>query len=174
MTYKDLFRIAIRLFALASILYSLFTAIPQLFYYVISDAGFLILGFAVTLLAISIIFYFLILKSDSIIEMLRLTKGLDDDKVSLTAISTKNLLEIGIIIVGCTAFIGAFPDFLIECFTWFSQRIRDDNSGLFSFLEPRRDTYIAENFLEVLIGYLLITNFDKVAKFIAPKSDNAS
>ena len=170
MTYKDIFRIAIRLFALASILFSLFTLIPQIFYQVQSESSILlIVGLIATLAFISILYYFLIIKSDTIIDVFRLSKGFDKVEVSLNSLTSKNLLEIGIIVIGCSTSVSAFPSLLVECFTWFSIRAKAENNGFLEIFESKTETYVAERFLEVLLGYLIVTNFDKVSAFITPK-----
>lgn len=172
MSYRDVFRVAIRLFGLASILYSLFTFIPQLYYYIKTEDGLITAGFALASIALFIFYYFLILKSDSIIDALRLDKGYEKEELPLSSFSNKGLLALGIILIGCYTCIRALPDLLIESFVWFSQRVREDGSGILSFLEAKRETYVAENFVQVLIGYLLMTNFDRVANWLSPKKES--
>jgi hypothetical protein len=173
MTYRDLFRVVIRMFALMALVYNLFTAFPQFYSYMnLEPNALMFLGLFVSIALLFGIFFLLIVKADLIIDVLRLDKGFDRNEISLQNITTKSLLQLGVILVGGSTLIDAFPELIVSAFGWFSDKVRDEG-GIYSILNPKTDASIGYVFIRVLIGYLLISNFDRVASFLTPKKENA-
>jgi hypothetical protein len=172
MTYKDFFRLAIKLFALMAIVSSLFSTLPQLVGYFSADVTYYMIVFlVVTVLLLIGMFYYLIIKVDFIVDLFRLDKGFDKQEIPIQHLNSKNILEFGVVIIGLYMLINAIPDFISDAFYWVSTRAKGYNAGFPFISETESRTQIGYHFLQILIGYLLVSNFDRVVRFLTPKEN---
>ena len=84
MTKRDFFRIIIKLFALYSIILTVFSWIPSNFIYTVYDFELvpILASIGFTILAV-LIYYFLINKTDAIIDFIKIDKGFDDKTIEI-------------------------------------------------------------------------------------------
>ena len=102
MTYRDLFRLLIKLFGFFSLLIIGFYILPILilalkYYNFNEDMSFLPLS---VFLVVCFIFYFLIVKTNKIIDLFSLDKGFDNEKIELTYLNVKNTIRISLLLFG--------------------------------------------------------------------------
>jgi hypothetical protein len=167
MTKRDFFRILIKLFGLYSLVISLFTFVPQnisnLYIYK-EELSFLFVIIGSFLLLIAL-FLFLLFQTDWIIDKLNLTANFDDDQIILGNLNTNSIYTFSIILIGGFMMIDNVPILLMDLINEFKLRISN-------YSIPNHDTnyfWFAVNFLNVIIGYLLVTNCKLIAKFLDKK-----
>ncbi|WP_445716711.1 hypothetical protein [Flavobacterium sp.] len=167
MTKRDFFRIIIKLFGLYSLVISLFTFVPQnisnLYIYK-EELSFLFVIIGSFLLLIAL-FLFLLFQTDWIINKLNLTSNFDDDQIILGNLNTNSIYTFSIILIGGFMIIDNFPILLMDLINEFKLRISN-------YSITNHDTnyfWFAVNFLNVLFGYLLVTNCKSITKFLDKK-----
>lgn len=171
MTKRDFFRIIIRLFALYLILLVIFNFIPSNVSYLTYELALwpilIICGSAVFMIAL---FVFLIQKSDVIIDVLKLDKGFDDERIEFGNLSTLEIIKISLIFISGFLILDHLPEFLHYCYLGFKKEI--SATGLSPFEAPG----LAEFWdyfrwfisgVNLLIGYLILSNLGKVARFLS-------
>lgn len=105
MLNRDFFRILIKIIGLYFFIQIIFSVIPSQISFLGFDSEFsgkigtLIYIFITVLLSVAIL-YFLIRFPDKIINLFRLDKGFDNDKIALHNFNAKNILTIGLFIIG--------------------------------------------------------------------------
>lgn len=175
MTKRDFFRIIIKLFALYSLILTVFSWIPSNLVYTVYDLELLpilgVLGF--TLLAI-LIYYFMIKKTDQIIDFIKIDKGFDNPNIELGNLATDKILMLGIILIGGLLLISNLADFIQYSFNAFKNNVQKD--GLNIFLNDAGTDYFNWTFsgINIVIGYLLLTNYERVTKWLNRKEKNVA
>lgn len=164
MTKKDFFRILIKVFGLYSLILSLFSFFPQNItnvYFSKDDFWMLFIIFTSFLLLITL-FISLLFKTDFIIDKLKLTNSFDDDQIIIGNLDTLSIFKFAIILIGGLMIIDTFPKFLMDIINEFKLNvsnfpIKNYESNYFWF---------GVRFINLLFGYLLLTNCKSVAKFL--------
>lgn len=175
MTKRDFFRIIIKLFALYSLILTVFSWIPSNLVYTVYDLELLpilgVLGF--TLLAI-LIYYFMIKKTDQIIDFIKIDKGFDNPNIELGNLATDKILMLGIILIGGLLLISNLANFIQYSFNAFKNNVQKD--GLNIFLNDAGTDYFNWTFsgINIVIGYLLLTNYERVTKWLNRKEKNVA
>lgn len=161
MTKKDFFILLIKLFGLYSLIINVFTYLPNSIHILIpspSAEGYFVFLFG--LLLTVVLWVFLIFKSDKIVSLLKLDKGFDDDKIVIGETWAKDIVKIGCFIVGGFLIIDNIPIFLSH--TLFALKV--DVSG---YAIPNDDYFgWFKTGLNLVIGILLVTNFNSIAKLL--------
>lgn len=164
MTKKDFFRILIKVFGLYSLVLSLFSFIPQNFsnfYFMKDDFWYFFIIISSILLLIAL-FVILLYKTDFIIDKLKLTKSFDDDHIIIGNLNTESLYKFSIILIGGFMITSSFPNLLMDLINEFKLRISNHQIS-----NHKSDNFwIGVKFLNLLIGYVLITNCKSIAKFL--------
>ncbi len=173
MTKKDLFRLIIKIFGLYYVITILFSVFPSNVGLVISQMDFIgIVWLIVSLIAIILLFMFLIYKPDKIISWLKLDKGFDDDKIEFQNFNNSNILKLAIIVIGGIMLIQNIPAFLSNSLFAFKSSVGNGlNDNLFKF--GLRD-YIrwAISFLNIILGYWMLANYNYISKMFKDKDNN--
>lgn len=102
-------------------------------------------------------------KTDWILRILKLDKGFSEDRID-TNIKSTTILKIGVIVIGSLLIIEAIPEFCASLFQFFQQ------SALFHKY-PGSD-YLILNFVKLILGYFLLTNFKTLVELIEKKSND--
>ena len=172
MTKKDLFRIIIKIFGLYLAIATLFSTIPNNISWAIQ--GFDVNGIIYTLLATGItlfLFITLVFNPDKIINWLKLDKGFDHDEIIIKQFSTDNILQLAIILIGGSLMIEYIPIFLSH--SYFAFKTSAQNSFLsdyaYQYGEGRDYMKWGISFINLLIGYLLITKYKTISNRLTPK-----
>jgi hypothetical protein len=165
MTKKDFFRILIKVFGLYSLITALFV-LPSQLSFVLYELEFIGILYILGILAfIALIFLFLIKNPDTIIKWLKLDHGFDDERIFFEKLDSRNIFKIGVIIIGGLLLIENIPSFL--SFTFFAFKSDINRQGL----EVGQQINWASSFLQIIIGYLLVTQFDKISSWIKAKEE---
>lgn len=175
MTKKDLFRLIIKIFGLYFVISSMFSILPFIIESVLTQSdlnvqfdysGFFWLIF--NIVWIIFLFVFLIYKPDLIVKWLKLDKGFDDDRIDFQNFNTSNILKLAVIVIGGLLLIHNIPIFLST--SWFAfkssvgSNINNDNAFHFGSLRDYLNWGIS--FINIVIGYFLVTNYNFVSKIL--------
>jgi len=161
MTKRDFFRILIKVFGLYSLITVLFTTLPSNLSIIIYDleiAG--IIYMLIILALIALIFLFLIRKPDAIIHLLKLDKGFDEERIYFEKLNAENIVKLAAIIIGGLLLIRNIPFFISH--SYFAFKFDISRQGL----NQAQMVNWAANFLNIIIGYLLVAKFEKIGSWI--------
>jgi hypothetical protein len=173
MTKKDLFRLIIKIFGLYSVISIIFSVFPSNVGLVLSQIDFIgIVWLIFSLIAIILLFTLLIYKPDKIISWLKLDKGFDEDKIEFQNFNNSNILRLAIIVIGGTILIQNIPAFLSHTlFAFKSSAGNGLNDNMFKF-GLRDYIHWATSFLNIILGYLMLTNYNYISKMFKDKDKN--
>ncbi|MGN6645753.1 MAG: hypothetical protein ACTHJT_04405 [Cytophaga sp.] len=165
MTKRDLFILIIKLFALYALITSLFGVLPMLtstmrFEWTAFDVLYLLAYIAF----FCFLFYLLTIKSDKIVDLLKLDKGFDSDFIQFGSIEKIQIIQLGLIITGGLIFISDLPELIVGIFNLFKANVQKDIEDTLGFMTPQNNTYLVIDFIRILMGYLILTNHEYIAK----------
>ncbi len=175
MTKRDFFRIVIKLFGLYSSTLAIFSLLPTHIGYAINqfDLTSVILAIA-SLFFIVLLLVALIFGADKIIDILKLDKGFDEEQINLGNLKEISILKLAIIVISGLLIIDNFPLFLNHCYLAFKDQVSNEGlTGMLdSFIYEKVDYFqFAVSAISILIGYLMITNYTNVAKWLSKTDD---
>jgi len=173
MTKKDFFRILIKLFGLYSVVITLFKLIPTYFSYALYnfDIPTILLALGASLISVAF-FIALLFFSDKIIYILKLDKGFDDNYIKIGNITDVHIVKSAILILGGLLIIDNFPTFINYCFIYFKNHISLKGSSDISLFQPIKYFDFLISALSLLIGYLMLSNYSRISKWLIGGSKN--
>ena len=178
MTKKDLFRLIIKIFGLYFVISTMLSTLP--FYIETLTSLFdlndhtdysIYIWMIFNMLFLVFLFVFLIYKTDLIIKWLKLNKGFDEDRIDFQNFNIANILKLAVIVIGGLLLIHNIPIFLSN--SWFAfkasvgSNINNDTTLQFGSLRDYINLGIA--FINIVIGYFLVTNYNFVSKILKEK-----
>ncbi|WP_378181155.1 hypothetical protein [Aquimarina sp. SS2-1] len=171
MTIKDFFKIIIKLFALYSATIAIFSLLPTYIGYAInsSEFGSIILALGVVVITVALLIV-LIFGAEKIVNILKLDKGFDENRIDFGNIKEITILKTAIIVIAGLLIIDNFPLFLNHCFFLFKNLIskKEVGAGIETFVYGKADYFqFFTAILSILIGYLMITNYTGVANWLS-------
>lgn len=175
MTKRDFFRIIIKLFGLYSLILSVFNYIPSSFSSLIAtnfELSFLLLFLGAISLTI-LIYTFLILKTDTIIRWLKIDSGFDDDNIMLGNFNEAAIIKLALILFGGLLIVNYSPDFLYYCYLALKKEAAPN--GLSGVIDSFYNQQIVDYFkwvisgVNIIVGYLLLTNYSRVTNWLSQK-----
>ena len=160
MTKKDFFRLILKLFGLYIAISLIISVFPGnvsllLYHYDLIE----IIWFIVSIVFIYFIFRFLFFKTDKIIQRLKLDKGFDEDKFEFQNFNSESILKLATIVTGGLLLINNIPVFLGNVLYFIKYTVFISQWVSFG-----------ESFFKVVIGYLILTNYNKVSKLLKTKN----
>ncbi|MBG7611582.1 hypothetical protein IU405_04890 [Polaribacter sp. BAL334] len=176
MTKKDLFILLIKIFGLYSLITTIFSVLPNNIAFVIQNIDSTGIIWLICTVFITVgLFYLLITKSEKISNTLKLEKGFDDDKIEFGNLKNIDIIKFVILIIGGFLFIENLPIFLSNTLFAFKSSIPkgfDDaygNPGLLKYNQIEDYVYWITSGSNLLIGYLLISNYKNISDFLNKK-----
>ena len=161
MTKSDFFILIIKVFGLFSVVTSLFSVLPSNISFAMMDIDALsILWIVVAIVVLVGLFVVLIFKADKVVRLLKLDKGFDDEKIEIGNLKQTEIIKIGTFIIGGLLFLDNIPAFLSHSLFAF----KTDIIGLEYNSQDKFNWAISG--LNLIIGFLLLTNYDFVAKML--------
>ena len=171
-TKKDLFRILIKLFGVYLIIETLFSALPSNLFYFTREFDLRTLITILAIIALTIyIFSALTFNPDKIIKWLKLDQGFDTDDIHINQITTDHIFKLAIILIGGHLIIQEIPIFLSHVYFVFKSSAQPDFMSDFGNDYTNKASYFdwVVSGINLLIGYLLVTNFKKLSDFFNKK-----
>jgi hypothetical protein len=167
MTKRDFFVLIVKLFGLYSVVTTIFSTLPNniMFSFEYFDIG-IAIWIAVVFIVTVGIFWILTFKADKLVDFLKLDKGFSDNRVELGSIKSEDIIETGAILIGGLVFVRNVPGLLSNIFWAFK-------GGIIGVEFTAKDKVnLGISGLNVLVGYLLFTNYDVVTRFLKKKKVN--
>jgi len=167
MTKREFFILLIKVFGLYSAVATLFSGLPSNVLFGI-NAEIEIVTYvwlvAVTFLVAGL-FWILIFKADKLVDLLKLEKGFSDERIELGNIKSQDIIKIGVFIIGGLLIIKSVPLLLNQLFGSFKGEIIGQEFSA-------RDKFnLGVSVLNLLLGYLLFTNYDTIARRLNKKKE---
>lgn len=166
MLNRDFFRILIKIVGLYFFIQIIFSVIPSQISFLGFDSDFsqkigtLIYIFIIVLISIAIL-YFLIRFPDKIIDLFKLDKGFENDKISITNFNSKNILVIGLFIIGGFLIIENLTTTISLLFYEFKK----SNNSMFP-AEPNNNMNLIFSALNLILGSCLIIFRKNIAEYL--------
>lgn len=159
MTKRDFFRILIKLFGLYIFIEYLFIGIMANFnfFYIDSEPIVVIASIVVVLVWVGL-FLAIMFKTDSILDMLSLDKGFEDERIDLGEMKASGLMKIGLIVIGALLVINNIAPMLYHIFYAFKAEVNDYN------VQSQIDTPLSMLVMKVILGAILVLNNDRIVK----------
>lgn len=165
MTKRDFFILAIKIFGLFSLVTSIFSTIPSNISFALMEIDIIpIIWIMIAAIAIGGLFILLIFKADKVVQALKLDKGFDDNRIELRDIKSTDIIKIGVFIIGGLLILNNIPRFLSHTLFAF----KGENLGIDYEMEDKFNWAVSA--INLIIGYLLLTNYG----FVADKMKNGS
>jgi hypothetical protein len=114
------------------------------------------------LIAYCFIIYLLLLRTNYIIDKLKLDQGFNQEEFSFH-FSTHLVLTIAIILIGGLILINSIPDFFEDVFSYFLRKYYGSETG-FPY-----NTYIVLSAIKTILGFLIIGERKRIIGFIENK-----
>jgi len=164
MTKKDFFRVLIKLFGLYWLISTVFS-LSQIVYISANNAGWMGIIYSVVMLSIlGFLFYVLIFKSDSIIDLLKLDKGFDEDRIEFQNFNTENILMLAVIIIGATMILDSIAIFLNQIYL--GVKVFMSNQSDYVTINGQSNYQLMFSSTKLVLGYILLTNYPSISKFL--------
>ncbi|WP_462281875.1 hypothetical protein [Salinivirga cyanobacteriivorans] len=174
MTKMDFFRIMIKIFGLYMVISTVFSAIPGNISWIIMDIDLVgIFWILAVVIILFLLFLFLIYKPDKIIGWLKLDRGFDSDDIKIENFNSDNIVKIAVIIIGGFLLIQNIPSFLSHSYFGIKASVQTEfNTGRLIDYGDLTDKFSwLISFINLLIGYLLLTNYTNIGKFLKRKNE---
>lgn len=174
MTKKDLFRLIIKIFGLYSIITTIFSALPSNISWVIMQIDLVgIIWIIGTVAVIVLLFMFLVYRPDKIIGWLKLDRGFDNDTIEFQNFNSENILKLAVIVIGGTLLLKNIPAFLSHTLFAFKSSVQTDfeSNRIIKYGELKDYIYWLTSFLNIVIGYLMLTNYSYISRILKKKND---
>lgn len=122
------------------------------------------------IVAVSVViglFALLVFKAEVLVDLLKLDRGFDDDRIELGNLRASDIVKLGAFIIGGLLVLNNIPAFLSH--TLFSFKGSVVGRGY----EARDNFNWALSGINILVGVFLITNYGFVAKLLNTNSSNS-
>ena len=163
----------IKIFGLYFLITTLFSVLPANLMWLSTDVdvegAILIIVIVAVVVGMSVFLFF---KPDALIRLLKLDKGFDDERIDFKNFNSENVLKLAVVIFGGYFLIRNVPGFLSHTIFAFKASVQpeiNENKIIYGALSD----YIswATSFFYIVIGYLLLTNYDSISRRLAKQED---
>ncbi|MBZ0246196.1 MAG: hypothetical protein K8H85_09640 [Cyclobacteriaceae bacterium] len=159
MVIRDFFILLIKLFGLFSLIKGLSLLSISLGRFDIIVLMSVIIGAGV----IVGLFWLLISRADKLVDFLKLENGFSEKRIELGNVKPSDIIKLGTFIIGGLLVINNIPEFLSNAYWAFKGNISGDE-----FISSNRIKLTVSG-LNILLGYLLATNYAFVSSIINEK-----
>lgn len=164
MTKKDFFILIIKLFGLYSVVTSLFSVLPNnISFAMMNIDAYSILWIFLAIAIVTGLFLALIFKADKVVQLLKLDKGFNDDKIEIGSLKVTDIIKLGTFIIGGLLILDNIPAFLSHSLFAF----KGDVISLEYNTQEKFNWAVSG--LNLIIGFFLFTNYDFIAKKLNTK-----
>lgn len=177
MSQRDFFRILIKVFGLYWLVVTLFSIAGNLYPLFRFSGLTSFVWFFLSILVTIGIFVGLIFYSDKIIFWLKLDQGYDAKELNVKDIREESIMHLAILLLGGFLFLKNLPPFLTKTFFAFKSTAPVNPFEGETIKYHSAEQYVGwiTSFLYVLMGFLLLTNYKRVATYLKRIGDkNAS
>lgn len=176
MTKRDFFILLIKVFGLYWIISVLFSVLPNNIYFVTHNLDLKgIIWLIATVLITLGLFFLLLAKADKVSNFLKLEKGFDENRIDFGGLKSLDIIKFAVLIIGGFLFIENIPSFLSHTLFAFKSSLPKgfdqayENKNLIKYNHFEDYVRWINSGLNLLIGYLLITNFKRISTYLNKK-----
>jgi hypothetical protein len=166
MTKRDLFRVIIKIFGLYWFILTIFGVVPHVVqsFAIGFDLNMILIIIACLFISIGLLLI-LLFKTNSVVNFLKLDKGFDDENIQIGNLDNEGVLKLAILLIGGFLILDYIPALLFNIVNAFRYKAN------FTTVEGANVDYfdIATGIINIVIGYLLITNYKWLAAYFAKK-----
>ena len=168
MSKRDFFIIVIRLFGLYLLIATLFSTLPGMLSFGVQFGDSATIALVVLSVVVSLFFFWLLIyKAHAVVDFLKLGNGFEDDRIELGSLSSLQLMAVAILVIGGILIVENLPRFLSEVISSFK-------SLQFAFIGEGNGYGWIMPALNLIIGYLLLTNYQAVALWLMRKKNEGN
>jgi hypothetical protein len=166
MTKRDFFILLIKLFGLHSIVISIFSVLPNNIAFAFQQVDIVVIIWTIVVIAIIVgLFWLLVFEADKVVDLMKLGKGFTDDRIDLGNIKSSDIIKTGTFIIGGLMIVDHIPGLLSQIFWAFKGDIVGQEF-------TSKDKFnLTVSGLNVLMGYLLVTNLNFVSRRLTSKKN---
>lgn len=164
MTKRDFFRLIIKIFGLYSLLLTVFTVIPNNISNLLYQFDIRMIAVVLGITCITVgLFFILLFKTDSIITILKLDKGFDEEKMDIGNLNNQSILKLAILLIGGFLVLDYVPNFLFELVNAFKYKASEASS-----IEGYSVDYfgLSTGIINIVIGFLMVVNYKSIAQVL--------
>lgn len=171
MKIKEIYRLLIKILGLY-FLVTILSAILNPISAMLLDKAFVqfIWPLSIQVIYAIIIFWLFFIKTDWILQILRIDNGNEEDLIEFKDTKKEPIWDFVVVIVGGFLIVKHFPIFISNLIFQF-QTVSGINDVTASYVTDMK-VRIAINLLGIVVGYLMITNRQKISKWIAKFGDS--
>lgn len=167
MTKRDFFIVLVKVFGLYSAVTAIFSGLPSNIMF--GMRGEIEISVYLWVVAVTVfvagLFWLLTLKADKLVDLLKLDKGFSDNRIELGNIKSEDIIKLGIFVIGGLLIIKSVPGLLSQIFWSFKGEVIGQEF-------TAKDRFnLGVSGLNVLLGILLFTNYNIVARQFNKKKD---
>jgi hypothetical protein len=161
MTKKDFFILLIKLFGLLFFVRALFYQLPSLFFVLYTQFELtMIISSVVIFVLLSLVVFSLVFKAGKVVEILKLDKGFDEERIDLSNLNIKTIAKFAIFLIGGLMIMDYLPEFISYAILAF----KGNNIGI-NYSSPSAFNWFVSG-LNLLIGGLLIANYSFITRLL--------
>ena len=175
MTVNDFFRLVLKLFALYCLVNAIFSLLPSIGYMAAYGQGIDWMGILwscfITVLILAL-FVLLAFQSDRVVAKLKLSQGFENPHIPFEKMDAHTIIKVGCILMGGIIFVENIPGLLSHLYIALRMKVDTNVVDVVMGYNSRDNTFeLAMNILNLMLGYLLLTNHSWVAKWLARKEE---
>jgi hypothetical protein len=134
-------------------------------YFSTTNAGWMGIIYSVVMLSILVfLFFVLIFKSDTIIDLLKLDKGFDEERIEFQNFNIENIMMLAIILIGATMILDNVATFLNQIYL--GVKVFVSNQSDLVTINGQSSYHLILSSTKIILGYALLTNYPAVSKFL--------
>ncbi len=173
MKYSNLLKIGLRILGVyfVTVLLSYLNYGLSSFLYISKSD--LILSFLIPFLMYLFFVYFLLFKTDGVIQLLNLKDGIQDEEEGESSFSSDKLLELGVTFLGIYLIVLAIPEFIASFIVTLIKTDSEESlSAIMNILKPFKvdGAFFYTHLFQLIIGVLLIKYSKRLVAYIHLKS----
>jgi hypothetical protein len=166
MSKRDFFTVLIKIFGLYWFVLMIFGVFPhaiQSFTFGF-DLNMILIVIACLLISVGLVLI-LLFRANSIVNLLKLDQGFDDENIQLGNLDNEGILKLAILLIGGFLILDYIPTLLFNLVNAFKYKAN------YTTIEGTNVNYfdITVGVVNIIIGYLLITNYKRLASFFSKK-----
>lgn len=165
MTTRDFFIVLFKVVGLFIVLMNIFSTLPAMLpFLALATWWQAALSFLSAVLIMVGLYVLLVVKADWLVDKLKITKGLREERITLGSPNKSTLVHLAVIFVAGSLWVNHIPAALLEISYLFKNTV---NSSQINLLRSDIDfTQVLLHAAAVLIGYLLFTNSARLTTWI--------
>jgi hypothetical protein len=124
------------------------------------EEPFVIVMSIVVVLIWAALFLAIMFKTDSLIDMLGLDKGFEEERIDLGEMKATGLMKIGLIVIGAILVIDNLAPLLYHLVYAFKAEVNDYN------VQSQTNSPVSIQIIKVILGAILVLNNDRIVKAV--------